>query len=154
VVRRSYLAIPARYRENAAVVIDAICIRKLDHVVVRARNLERLVTFYCDVLGCSLERRSKTVEGLVHLRAGTCFVDIMQGGDDYDPPRGQSGNMDHLCLQVQPFTEEEMTDYLSRHGVDIGEYGQRFGSDGEGISVYLRDPEGNEVELKAGPEPT
>ncbi len=132
--------------------IDAISIKKLDHVVVRARDLEKLVSFYCDVLGCSLERRSATVEGLVHLRAGSSFVDIMQGGDDYDPPQERSGNLDHLCLQVQSFTEAEMTDYLSRHGVDIGEFGQRFGSDGEGISVYLRDPEGNEVELKAEPE--
>ncbi len=132
--------------------MDAIRIKKLDHVVVRARDPESLVSFYCDVLGCSLERRSRTVEGLVHLRAGSSFVDIMQGGEDYDPPPGRSGNMDHLCLQIQPFTEAEMTGYLSRHGVEIGEYGQRFGSDGEGLSVYLRDPEGNEVELKAAPE--
>ena len=131
--------------------IDAISIRKLDHVVVRARDLEKLVSFYCDVLGCSLERRSKVVDGLVHLRAGISFVDIMQAGDDFDPPQGQTGNMDHLCLQVEPFTEEAMTEYLSRHGVDIGEVGQRFGSDGDGLSVYLRDPEGNEVELKAAP---
>ncbi|MGI9260341.1 MAG: VOC family protein [Gammaproteobacteria bacterium] len=134
--------------------INSISIKKLDHVVIRARDLEKLVSFYCDVLGCSLERRSFVVDGLVHLRAGICFVDIQQGGDDYEPPQAGLGNQDHFCLQVEPFTEEEMTAYLESHGVDIGEFAQRFGSDGDGISVYLRDPEGNEVELKAGPAPT
>jgi glyoxylase I family protein len=110
------------------IMINSISIRKLDHVVIRARDLEKLVSFYCDVLGCSL--------------------------DDYEPPQAGLGNQDHFCLQVEPFTEEEMTAYLESHGVDIGEYAQRFGSDGDGISVYLRDPEGNEVELKAGPAPT
>ncbi|HEY5624526.1 MAG TPA: VOC family protein [Gammaproteobacteria bacterium] len=133
--------------------IDAIRITKLDHVVVRARDLEKLVAFYCDVLGCSLERRSKTVEGLVHLRAGTSFIDIMRAGADYDPPTGGRGNMDHLCIQIEPFRQDEMAEYLARNGVGPGDFGRRFGADGDGISVYIRDPEGNEVELKAAPEP-
>jgi glyoxylase I family protein len=132
--------------------IDAIRITKLDHVVVRARDLEKLVEFYCDVLGCALERRSKVVDGLVHLRAGTSFVDIMQAGDDYNPPTGRRGNMDHFCIQVEPFTQDEMAEYLQRNGVGPGDFGTRFGADGDGISVYIRDPEGNEVELKAAPD--
>ena len=133
--------------------IDTIRITKLDHVVVRAQDLDKLVSFYCDVLGCSFEHSSKVVEGLVHLRAGTSFIDIMQAEDGYEPLTGGRGNMDHLCIQVEPFSQEEMTDYLNRHGAGPGEFGRRFGADGDGISVYIRDPEGNEVELKAGPEP-
>ena len=37
---------------------------------------------------------------------------------------------------------------LRRHGVAVGEVRRRFGAEGNGISIYLTDPEGNTVELK------
>jgi glyoxylase I family protein len=47
-----------------------INIRLIDHVVVRAENLERMVGFYCEVLGCRIERGPGEL-GLVQLRAET-----------------------------------------------------------------------------------
>jgi extradiol dioxygenase family protein len=42
----------------------------IDHVVLRVNDLTHMVRFNCEVLGCSVERRSADELGLVQLRAG------------------------------------------------------------------------------------
>ncbi|MFL2545931.1 MAG: VOC family protein [Candidatus Rariloculaceae bacterium] len=128
-----------------------IRIRKLDHVVIRAREPERMVAFYCDVLGCTLEKYSTAVAGLVHLRAGDSLLDIMPAADALPYTSAAATNRDHFCLQVEPFDQAKLQDYLDTHGVEYGDFGPRYGADGDGLSVYIRDPQGNEVELKAPP---
>ena len=51
-----------------------IRIKKLDHVVLRAQDPERIVEFYCLVLGCTVERRSSPDIGIVQLRVGGHFA--------------------------------------------------------------------------------
>jgi glyoxylase I family protein len=129
-----------------------IKIREIDHVVLRARDAARLVDFYCDVLGCTIERRQDSI-GLVQLRAGRSLIDII----GVDGPLGRKGgaapgvegrNMDHLCLRVEPFDVEAIRAHLAAHGVAIADDGTRYGAEGEGFSLYIEDPEGNSVELK------
>jgi len=131
---------------------EKIRIRKIDHVVLRARDPERMIAFYCDVLGCSLEKRSTVVEGLIHLRAGDSLVDIMTASDPVEDADGVASNMDHFCLQVEAFSEAEITAHLAQHGIETSDFERRYGADGYGVSVYIRDPEGNEVELKSPPQ--
>jgi len=57
-------------------------------------------------------------------------------------------NLDHFALQVRPFDEAAIRAHLAAHGVAIVEEGPRYGADGDGFSLYVRDPEGNTVELK------
>ncbi len=128
-----------------------IQVTKFDHVVLCARDVESMIEFYCEVLGCSLEKRSTTVAGLIHLRAGDSLIDIMAASHESEETGSVARNMDHLCLQVDPFSAAEITAHLKRHGVEVGTFERRYGADGEGMSVYIRDPEGNEVELKAPP---
>ena len=52
-----------------------IRIKGLDHVVIRAQDAEAMITFYCDVLGCVVERRSSPEFGIVQLRAGDSLID-------------------------------------------------------------------------------
>jgi glyoxylase I family protein len=52
---------------------------------------------------------------------------------------------------MDPFGAAAIADHLRRHGVAVEETGTRFGADGEGLSIYLLDPEGNRVELKGPP---
>ena len=49
----------------------AIAIREIDHIVLRVVELDAMIRFYCDVLGCRIERRQDAI-GLVQLRAGAC----------------------------------------------------------------------------------
>jgi glyoxylase I family protein len=124
----------------------------LDHVVLRVSDPERMIAFYTDVLGCSHERTNEKM-GLIQLRAGRALIDFVdiagELGRRGGPAPGDDGNnMDHFCLRIDDFDEEALRAYLGGHGVDIGEVGTRYGAEGSGPSVYIRDPEGNTVELK------
>ncbi len=125
----------------------------IDHVVLRIRDLDRMLAFYRDVLGCTLERVQAEL-GLYQLRAGSTLIDLVT----LDGKLGQAGgagpgaegrNMDHFCLEIDRFDEAEIRTHLAGHGVSIGATGLRYGANGEGPSIYLTDPEDNVVELKA-----
>ena len=64
------------------------------------------------------------------------------------PPDHDAENVDHICLLVAPWDQGAMLKHLNDHNVDFGEVATRFGATGDGPSVYLKDPEGNTIELK------
>jgi catechol 2,3-dioxygenase-like lactoylglutathione lyase family enzyme len=121
-----------------------IAVTGLDHVVLRCRDPERTQRFYTDVLGLAEERRIEAI-GLVQLRAGRSLVDLVPGA----PSGFEGANVDHVCLSIAPASMEAVAAYLAERGVEtIGEPSVRYGASGYGPSLYLRDPEGNVVELK------
>ncbi len=132
-----------------------IIVREIDHLVLRVRDMDRMIRFYGEVLGCAVEKRQEAI-GLVQLRAGRSLIDLV----DVDGKLGRMGgaapgregrNLDHLCLRVEPFNEAAIRAHLAAHGVAAGETGSRYGAEGEGPSIYIDDPEGNTVELKGPP---
>ena len=136
--------------------MNPIAIRGLDHVVLRVVDLDRMLHFYGDVLGCPVEKRQDDI-GLVQLRAGGALIDLVpidgqlgQAGGAAPGPEGR--NLDHFCLSVEPFDEPAIRAHLQAHGVQAGETAARYGAQGEGPSIYLSDPEGNVVELKGPPD--
>ncbi|MFM0227432.1 VOC family protein [Paraburkholderia dipogonis] len=132
-----------------------IHIREIDHIVIRATNIEVMARFYCDVLGCRIEKEQRDL-GLTQLRAGRSLIDLLQVGAKLDHAEngvpGTGRNMDHVCLRIDPFDAEALKAHLVEHGARLGELGLRYGADGYGQSLYLFDPEGNMVELKGPPE--
>jgi catechol 2,3-dioxygenase-like lactoylglutathione lyase family enzyme len=121
-----------------------IRVTELDHVVVRCRDQARMLSFYTDVLGLAEERRLEGL-GLIQLRAGRSMVDLVPG----EPGTYEQANVDHFCLMIAPTALEEVAGWLAAHGIEtIGEPMVRYGATGYGPSIYLRDPEGNVVELK------
>ena len=66
-------------------------------------------------------------------------------------PGKEGRNLDHLCLQVEPFDGEDILQYLRGKGYEPGQVESRYGAEGEGPSIYVTDPEGNVVELKGPP---
>ncbi len=129
-----------------------ILITDIDHVVLRITDLDKMLHFYCQVLGCSVERNQEEI-GLIQLRAGRALIDLVLvegrlGRLGGAAPTAQGRNMDHFCLRLERFDERQLTDYLRKQGVKVGDVGMRYGAQGEGLSVYVTDPEGNVVELK------
>lgn len=129
-----------------------IHIRHIDHVVLRVSSLDAMIDFYISVLGCSVERRQDAI-GLVQLRAGNCLVDLVPvdgklGREGGAAPRAEGRNMDHVCFRVEPFDATAIHRHLAAHAVEAGPVESRYGAEGEGPSIYLKDPEGNTIELK------
>lgn len=134
-----------------------IRIKTLDHVVIRARDAESMIGFYCGVLGCVVERRSSPEFGLIQLRAGDSLIDIVAvdseiGRKGGAAPGKQGRNMDHFCVRVEPFKEEAIRAHLTQYGVVGSKLETRYGAEGNGPSIYIQDPEGNTVELKGPPD--
>jgi catechol 2,3-dioxygenase-like lactoylglutathione lyase family enzyme len=132
--------------------MNPISISGFDHIVLRVRDKDRMLGFYLDVLGLSIDRDRPEL-GLTHIRAGAQMIDLVTldgplGAIGGAAPGKEGRNLDHFCLQVRPFDEAAIRDHLATHGVEIVEEGRRYGSDGDGFSLYIRDPEGNVVELK------
>lgn len=130
-------------------------IREIDHVVIRTTDPIALARFYCEALGCIVEKEQPEI-GLTQLRAGRSLIDLLAVGAKID--RADSGapgagrNMDHLCLRVEDYDAAQLSAHLLAHGARLGEAGRRYGADGFGPSLYLFDPDGNMVELKGPPE--
>jgi glyoxylase I family protein len=125
----------------------------IDHVVLRVLDPAAMEHFYVEVLGCAVERRQDEI-GLVQLRAGAQLIDLVDvagrlGRAGGAGPGKQGHNMDHLCLRVVDFEVEAVRAHLEAQGVTVGEVGLRYGSTGEATSLYLSDPEGNGLELRA-----
>jgi catechol 2,3-dioxygenase-like lactoylglutathione lyase family enzyme len=101
-----------------------IRIRQIDHVVLRVVDLDAMTAFYCEVLGCSVERRQDEI-GLVQLRAGSALVDLVPvdgklGREGGAPPGIEGRNVDHVCFRVEPFDAAAIRAHLGRHGVAAG----------------------------------
>jgi glyoxylase I family protein len=120
----------------------------IDHIVLRAVDPAALERFYLNVLGLSFEKREV---GLTQLRAGNALIDIVPA-DEAGPAGGTSSsggaNLDHLCLRIDPFDAAAITKHLAGQGIACGAETLRYGAEGSGPSIYLRDLEGNGVELK------
>ncbi|MBL6854334.1 MAG: VOC family protein [Alphaproteobacteria bacterium] len=129
---------------------------QIDHVVLRVRDLEASLRFYREVLGCTLDKVQETI-GLWQVRAGSSLIDLIP----LDGPLGRIGgagpdiegrNLDHFALQIDRFDDAAIRAHLAAHHVAITDSGPRYGAQGTGPSIYIRDPDGNTVELK-GPPP-
>lgn len=133
-----------------------IHIKNLDHIVIRANHPEKLIQFYCEVLGCSIERDCSAELGLVQLRAGQALIDIVSvvgilGQRGGRGPGKDGHNMDHFCVRIEPFDEINIRKHLANFNVRSDELTTRYGAQGEGPSLYIQDPEGNTIELKGPP---
>ncbi|KAL7539772.1 hypothetical protein ACHAXR_009584 [Thalassiosira sp. AJA248-18] len=124
------------------------------------------------------EHENRFGGALTHLRAGSSYIDLLAydtnhlteagkeatarmhaGGVGLDGKRlgdvnfsSETSTLDHLCLRIDPFDRKLLLNYLEEENVEIIVVGEkRLGADGVGPSVYVRDPEGNVIELKGSP---
>lgn len=114
----------------------------IDHVVLVVSDVEASLAWYLDVLGCTPERVDEWRAGEVpfpSVRVSDTFVfDLFEGERD-------GTNVDHIALVVDP-----SVDLAARAGAIEGASGPhpRWGAQGDGTSWYVKDPDGNQIELK------
>jgi len=125
----------------------------IDHIVLRTTKLKEMLDFYTKVLNCTIERETPVETGLTQLRAGSALIDLVVvdsrlGAMGGGAPTQSERNIDHFCLQIKSVPEQDIITYLKKNGIEVGEFESRFGAQGEGNSIYIKDPEGNEVELR------
>ena len=127
----------------------------LDHLVLRVVDLQRMLHFYVQALGCSVERRQDGI-GLIQLRAGSALIDLVP----VDGPLGRAGgaapgtegrNLDHFCLRIEPFDEAAIRAQLQQHGYRPGRWSSATAPRAKARRSTCSDPEGNVVELKGPP---
>jgi catechol 2,3-dioxygenase-like lactoylglutathione lyase family enzyme len=131
-------------------------VQGLDHIVLRVKDPEATLRFYGDLLGLEKLRVPEWRAGKVgfpsvRVSAGT-IIDLFPAAQG-TPGEGAPRNLDHFCLVVAPEGWSGLLRTLQQAGVaPEGEPRQRWGARGSGTSVYIRDPEGTQIELKCYPE--
>jgi catechol 2,3-dioxygenase-like lactoylglutathione lyase family enzyme len=149
-----------------------------DHIVLRVADPTASVNWYCSKLGLQPVRLQEYHEGKVpfpSVRVSSSFlIDFMkqkpadaehevQTGAAAAPPNSgiktsssggaAAANMDHVCLVVAGRDIEQVKQQLAAVGVQAeqqfdGVVVKRFGAQGNALSIYVRDPDSNVVELR------
>ncbi|WP_457650608.1 VOC family protein [Profundibacter sp.] len=121
----------------------------LDHLVLTAADIDATVRFYCDVLGMQAER-FMPADGLVRwaLKFGAQKINLHQVGQEFEPKakRATAGSADLCFLSDEPVADWQA--HLDDIGVKVIEGPvKRTGAQGPIVSIYLRDPDGNLIEV-------
>ena len=127
-------------------------ITEMDHIVLRNKDVEASLKFYTEVLGLQAERIDEWRAGEVRFPSARINADTIIDffGTDQEPI-GKEGdkNQDHYCMVIEPTDMEELKSKFEAMGVEIqAGPGKRWGSHGDGISLYIYDPDDNVVELR------
>ncbi len=127
-------------------------ITEMDHIVLRVKDVETSLRFYTQVLGMPAERVEQWRAGEIRFPSARLNADTIIDffGSDQEPiGRDGAKNQDHFCMVIEPTDMEELKAKFEGIGVDIqAGPGKRWGSHGDGISLYIYDPDDNVVELR------
>ena len=125
----------------------------LDHIVLRVKDVERAIEFYTGTLGLEPHRVEEFRAGEVPFPCARVndhtLIDLLpwtEDGPAGDGPR----NLDHFCMVVRGVDMNEFATYLESRGVtvELERSGRRSGAQGMADSIYVKDPEGNTIELR------
>jgi catechol 2,3-dioxygenase-like lactoylglutathione lyase family enzyme len=120
-------------------------VNRFDHVVLTVASIDATVGFYTQVLGMAAVTFGA---GRTALQFGTSKINLHQAGHEFEPKaRRPTPGSEDLCFIVDDPIDDVLTQ-LEAAGIVIEEGPvARTGATGEIISCYLRDPDGNLIEL-------
>jgi len=121
----------------------AVTVTGFDHLVLTVADVERSLAWYCGELGLEGERVDAWRRGEVPFPSvridATTIIDLLAG-------ERREQNVDHICLVIAPTDLDEL---VSSDRFDVvGGPARLFGAQGDGAGIYVRDPDGNVVELR------
>ena len=125
-------------------------VRKIGHVVLKARDLPRSVAFYTDVLGFKVSDvypESMMPGGMVFMRCNADHHGVALVGGMSD--EADNTELDHMAFEVATLDEVlRARDHLEMHGVKIDFHGRRRA--GCQVAVEFRDPDNHRLEIYWG----
>jgi catechol 2,3-dioxygenase-like lactoylglutathione lyase family enzyme len=126
-----------------------IRVEAFDHLVLRCGDIERSLAWYIGRLGLTGVRLDEWRSGAapfpsVRVTPGT-IIDLIPMPQGH--VRQAERNVDHFCFVVDAASVEHAA--TSRQFDVVDGPGRRFGARGDATSVYVTDPDGNVVELRA-----
>ena len=127
-------------------------ITEMDHIVLRVKDVEVSLKFYCETLGMPSERVEQWRAGEIRFPSARLNADTIIdffGSDQETIGKEGIKNQDHYCMVIEPTDLEELKSKFEAIGVEIqAGPGKRWGSHGDGTSLYIYDPDNNVVELR------
>lgn len=117
----------------------------IDHLVLNCADVDASLAWYTDRLGLEGVRVAEWRSGAAPFPS--VRIDDASIIDLLDAPR--SGvNVDHVCLVIEPTDLGALADSGDFDIVGDGPVSGLFGARGVATSLYVRDPDGNVVELR------
>lgn len=127
-------------------------ITEMDHIVLRTNDVEESLRFYTEVLGLQAERVEQWRAGEVRFPSARINADTIIdffASDEIPNGRDDVRNQDHFCMVIDETDMDALKARFEDAGIDIqAGPGKRWGSHGDGISLYIYDPDDNVVELR------
>jgi catechol 2,3-dioxygenase-like lactoylglutathione lyase family enzyme len=120
-------------------------IDRIDHIVLTVHDLERTCDFYTRVLGMEVV---KFGEGRTALAFGRQKLNLHQAGREFEPKalKPTPGSIDLCFITETPLAE--VIEHVKACEVKIAEGPvPKTGATGPMSSIYVRDPDGNLVEI-------
>ncbi len=145
-----------------AVVAPVVKVTEMDHIALRSRDVEASLHFYHDILGLKIERLEDWRAGKAPFPSVRLSPDTLV--DVFQMPQGMADTpdlrqLDHYCIVVEPTDLNQVKEQLEGLGVEmapanpfneseVGGPFTRWGAHGNGLSLYVYDPDRNIVELR------
>jgi catechol 2,3-dioxygenase-like lactoylglutathione lyase family enzyme len=115
--------------------------KALDHVGIVVTDMERSLRFY-QALGLELVRLPRRPGGATVLKLGNAEINMFCNPESAGG--GERQRLDHLCLEMDSGTMDELIAGLGAAGVKIA--GGPIGRS-DGTALFVQDPDGARVEL-------
>ncbi len=131
--------------------MQALRITAMDHIVLNTPNVERSLGFYIDVLGLQGERVEEFRRGEVGFPSVRISADtLIDLSPSNDPPAVGAKNLNHFCLVAEAVDFDALVLDLKEQGVTVvQEPISRWGAHGRAMSIYVLDPDGNQLEIRS-----
>ncbi|CAM2975956.1 Virulence protein STM3117 [Legionella steigerwaltii] len=128
----------------------------MDHFVLNVKDIDIILEFYEEILGLHPERVEEFRAGKISFPSvrinPDTIIDLFPKKASTHMDDEQSNHLNHFCLSFNKTEWDTVYQRIKSCGISIEEGPvERWGAHGNGISIYILDPEHNKIELRYYP---